>query len=97
MNNQGTIKDLLRSNRETKADEPALDMGPIKSLFPDDERLPHIDESQVGKIRLLELFAKKFGAGFRSIPEVKDALEHYNKEASFLKLYRKTVEANRGR
>jgi hypothetical protein len=88
-----TLKDLLRNHVD---DLPALDLGPVKSVFGDGE-LPEIDESQVGKIRLHQALAKKYGPTYKSVPAVRNALKHYEKEVAHIQHYKKILGARYGR
>lgn len=74
-----------------------MDMEPIHKLFGKGDNIPHIDESQVGWIRLLRAVKNKFGANYRAIPEVDHALNHYEKEVKFIKLYKKIKGDRHGR
>lgn len=90
------LKDLAGSSHN---DMPALDLDPVKKLFSADEQkmLPHIDESQLGRIRLIRAVKNKFGASYKAIPMVQDALSHYDREVKFLSLYKKTLGDRHGR
>jgi hypothetical protein len=87
-----SLKDLLKREK----DLPAMDMGPIRSVF-DEGAMPHIDESQAGRINLHSALRTKYGDGYQSLPAVKKALEHYKKESEFLNLYKRMVGAKHGR
>lgn len=84
-----TLKDMMRQDKAATESAPALDLGPIKKVLGDDH--PPIDETQVGRIRLVRALAQKYGMGYRSNPDVKGALDHYDKEVKFLNLYKKAL------
>ena len=90
-----TLKDLIRSNKESHDDTPGMDLSPIKSLL--GEGLPEIDETQTGRIRLIRAIVQKFGTGYRAHPEVVKVLNHYDKESKDLKLFKKTLRECYGR
>jgi hypothetical protein len=88
-----TLKELLSAEK----DLPAMDMEPIRRAFDNDEDMPQIDESQHGRLRLHAALAAKYGPSYESVPRVRDALTHYEKESKFLNIYKRTMGARYGR
>lgn len=84
MKDQGmTLKDLVRGRKE---DEPSLQihMGPIHEAL--DGQSPELDETAVGRHRLISALTQRYGQGFKLIPAAKKALEHYDREADVITL-----------
>lgn len=44
------------------------------------EKMPQMEFSQVGRIRLVRALKNRFGDGFRNIPGIKDILSQFDKE-----------------
>lgn len=87
-----TLKDLLHHEK----DLPAMDMEPLKRVF-DEHEMPHVDESQLGRINLHSALRTKYGDSYHSLPHVKQAIDHYENESKFLNLYKRMVGAKHGR
>lgn len=85
-----TLKEFLRQQHDD-SNVPAMDMGPVRKHFKEGE-LPDIDESPVGRIRLIRAFSRKYGPNYRSFPGVSDAISHYDQESKMVNL----VKRNRG-
>lgn len=81
-----TLKDLLREKQEDSGESSGLsiEMGPIQEAL-EDHSFP-LDESPVSRVRLINALMGRFGKGFKNHPLAKKALEHYDKEASMLKV-----------
>jgi len=95
MKSEITLKDFLR-NQKDNSDVPELDLSPLQKHFKDGE-LPNIDESPVGRIRLIRAFSRKYGPNYRAYPGVSDAITHYDKESQMINLIKKNKELLRGR
>lgn len=55
------------------------------------ERMPEIEYSELGRMRLLKALRVRFGDGFRNLPGIKGIINEFDKELK----YKKAIKANR--
>lgn len=100
MKTQGmTLKDLVRDRKEDPAEvtDPALqvDMRPIQAAL--DEPMDQLDETNLGRHRLIQALTRRYGEGYKLVPAAMKALAHYDKEADVIKVIKHNRRQFRGR
>lgn len=66
--------------------EPQMDMGPIPGILGED--MPHITPTPLGRLRLTAALRNKFGASYKNIPHVADAIQHFDNQHAYFKKIR---------
>lgn len=99
MKKELTLKDLMKRKPDDE-DAPAFDLGPLKDILKPEEMPPldHKDEGhrQASRMRIVRALHAKYGPNWRIRPELKDAIDHYDKEVRFHKIYKQTLGARHG-
>lgn len=65
----------------SKAEKKKLGLDDLENLL--GERLPKLEFSPRGRLRLLTAFQKRFGDSYRNLPGVDDILKEFDDEAKF--------------
>lgn len=89
-----TFKEFMRQEKDD-SELPSMDLTPVHKHFKEGE-LPHIDESPVGRIRLIRAFSKKYGPNYRAYSGVNEAIKHYDKEVRLMGLFKRNKEIMNG-
>ena len=75
-----TLNELMGSSG-SKKEGRKLTMDDVKDLL--GERMPSMEFSPVGRIRLINALKGRFGTGFRNLPGISDIIKDFDQQAKF--------------